>query len=106
MMAETVEQFFTTLPNKLSARKTAGMNATYQFIITGDQGGNWYVEIKDGQPGVVRGDAEMPDITITAPSDVWLQVVNGEMSGQSAFLTGQVKLQGDITLALKLQSLL
>jgi len=105
-MADTVAGFFTALPQHIDPKRTAGINATYQFNIEGDGGGDWYVELVDGAPTVAEGAAENPNITLSASTQDWLDIVNGKLSGQSAFLTGRLKLKGDVALAMKLQSIM
>lgn len=105
-MADTVEGFFSTLEERIDKSKTAGMNATFQFNVTGDGGGQWYVSLENGSPVVGQGVFESPNITITAGSTDWLNIVNGKMSGQSAFLTGRLQVHGDMGLAMKLPSIL
>ena len=104
-MAESVEQFFSQLAGNIDASKAAGMNATFQFVITGDNGGSWHVKLTQGDVQVMRGNANAPDITITVSDSDWLDIVSGRMNGQMAFMTGRLKIEGDVTLALKLQSL-
>lgn len=104
-MAESVDSFFSTLQHKIDESKTAGMQAVYQFEATGEGGGTWHVVMNDGEARVDRGPAPEPDIVITSSADDLLAIVNGKMSGQSAFLTGKIKIKGDMSLALKLQNL-
>lgn len=104
-MAATVEHFFAELPGRVDKGKAAGMNATFQFDITGDGGGQWYVKIADGNAEVSAGTADAPNITMTATAENWLKIVAGELGGQTAFLTGKLKIKGDMSLAMKLQSL-
>jgi len=103
-MADTVEGFFAELNDKVDPSKAAGMNATFQFDITGDGGGQWYVKFTDGQPEIAQGTAENPNITMTADAENWLKIAKGELGGQTAFLTGKLKIKGDMSLAMKLQS--
>ncbi len=103
-MADTVAGFFSELGSKVNPEKTAGMNAIYQFDITGDGGGKWYVKIADGAVDVAEGEAEAPNITLSADAASWLDIVNGKTSGQTAFLMGKLKIQGDMSLAMKLAS--
>mgnify|MGYP002712452209 CR=1 FL=1 len=104
-MAESVGQFFTELPSKIDASKTAGMSSIYQFDISGDNGGQWYVNLNDGKVDVVNGTAEAPSITLSTTDENWLKIVSGQLSGQTAFLTGKLKIKGDMSLAMKLQSI-
>ncbi len=105
-MSDTVAGFFSTLEERIDKTKIAGMKATFQFNVTGDGGGQWYVSIVDGSPAVGQGVSESPNITITTGSADWLSIVNGKMSGQSAFLTGRLQIRGDMGLAMKLTSIL
>ena len=103
-MAESCSEFFTELPNRIDKEKVKGINAVYQWDITGDGGGKWNVAMKDGDVSVSEGVAESPDITLTVSDENFLDIVNGKLNGQMAFLTGKLKIQGDMTLAMKLQS--
>lgn len=104
-MAQTVSEFFSGLGEKVDSGKIAGINAVYQFDITGDNGGQWYVNIADGSAAVAQGAHENPNITISASDENWIKIVDGELNGQTAFLTGKLKVKGDMSLAMKLQNL-
>jgi putative sterol carrier protein len=104
-MAESVAEIFQMMPERVNKEKIQGMNSTFQFNITGDDGGQWYVVIADGNCAVNEGTTDSPNITITATSQDWIDIVNGKLNGQTAFLTGKLKIQGDMTLAMKLQSI-
>ncbi|HOD51169.1 MAG TPA: SCP2 sterol-binding domain-containing protein [Candidatus Hydrogenedentes bacterium] len=103
-MADTVAGFFSELAGKVNPDKASGMNATYQFDITGDGGGKWNVKFAEGNVAVGEGAAECPNITLTSDVSTWLDIVNGKTSGQTAFLLGKLKIQGDMSLAMKLAS--
>lgn len=105
-MAESVSDFFAALPSKINPERISGMNATFQFNLTGDDGGAWHVAIANDAATVHEGAAATPNITITISAADWLDMINGKLSGQAAFLTGRLKVQGDMGLALKLQALL
>jgi len=105
-MADSVAGFFSALKDKVDPNKVAGINAVYQFKISGDNGGDWTIALKDGHVDVSQGEVESPDITISTSDTDWLDIVNGTLNPTTAFLTGRVKVQGDPSLALKLQSLM
>ena len=102
-MADSVEGFFTELSENFDASKAAGISATFQFDISGDNGGQWFVKVADNKAEVVKGEAESPDLTMSATDQNWQKIVSGELSGQTAFLTGRLKIRGDMSLAMKLQ---
>ncbi len=104
-MADSIQGFFDQLSGKLDPKKMAGMNATFQFVANGEGGGEWYVKIADGKGEIAKGKAQNPTIVLTAGAADWLDLMNGKLNGQTAFLTGKLKIQGDVTLAMKLESL-
>lgn len=101
----SVAEFFTDLQGKVDPAKTAGMNAVFQFVINGEGGGQWYAKIENGQTEVAAGSQENPSITLTAEAADWLDIISGKLNGQTAFLTGKLKIKGDMGLAMKLPSL-
>jgi putative sterol carrier protein len=101
----TVKETFEAMAGRFRADKAAGVNATIQYEITGDQGGNWHAVIKDGQCAVNPGAASSPTLTLTMSAQDWLDMVGGKLSGQMAFMSGKLKLKGDMGLAMKIGSL-
>jgi putative sterol carrier protein len=82
------------------------INAIYQFNITGPGGGTWSVDCT--QPGgrIQAGAATSPKCTVAAVDDDFLAIVNGKLNAQMAFMSGKLRIQGDMGLALKLQQIL
>ena len=105
-MAASVQEFFSGRESKIDTKTPAGMNCTYQFHIAGEGGVDWYVVLENGVPAVHEGTNETANIALNADAGNWLDIVNGKTSGQMAFLTGKLKIKGDMALAMKLQSLL
>jgi putative sterol carrier protein len=105
-MADSVAHYFSELQGKIDPANIAGMNATYQFLITGDAGGDWTVKLDDGAAEVSEGQGDDPSITITVSDENFLAITDGSLSGESAFLTGKLTVKGDMALAMKLKSIL
>ena len=105
-MAATPAEYFNELPSKLNRDKVKGMNAIYQWDITGNNGGKWHIILKNDDVQVGGGQADSPNITLTLEDQNFMDLVTGKLNGQMAFLTGKLKIQGDMTLAMKLQSII
>ena len=101
----TVKETFEAMAGRFRADKAAGVNATIQYEITGDQGGNWNAVIKDGQCAVSAGVAPSPTLTLTMSAQDWLDITGGKLSPQMAFMSGKLKLKGDMALAMKIGSM-
>ncbi len=99
-----VAAFFDQVSEKVNKDKIQGMDCIYQFDITGDDGGQWYITIAGGDATVTQGAAESPSITITMEASNFINLLQGKLNPQMAFMTGKLKIKGDMALALKLQS--
>ncbi len=86
--------------------KIKGMNAVYQFDLSGDNGGVFHVKVADGATEVVEGASDSANITITMAADDFDSLLEGKLNATSAFMAGKLKVKGDMSLAMKLQSLL
>jgi putative sterol carrier protein len=101
-MASTVQEFFATLPSRADTSKTAGMSNSYVFDIEG--AGQWTVKVEDGSVNVAEG-VQDADVTISASEEVFQKILSGEQNATSAYMTGKIKLKGDMGAAMKLQKL-
>jgi putative sterol carrier protein len=104
-MAASVKEAFAQMPQNFKSDKAAGMKAVYQWDITGEGGGKWYAEIADQKIKVSEGQHASPNITITVSAADWLAILNGKLDGQMAFMSGKLKVKGDMSLAMKLKTL-
>ena len=84
--------------------KAAGVNAVIQYKFTGDQAGDYIVNIADGVCKLEEGEAEDPVMTLTADGEFFRDVLLGKEDGMKGFMMGKVKLAGDLNLAMKLTS--
>src|SRR6266566_6060228 len=100
-MPGTVQEFFETLPSEADTSKTEGMNNSYAFDIEG--AGQWTVKVTDGNVSVQDGVEDGVDCTISASQEIFGQIIAGEQNPTSASMTAQLKPQGDMGAAMKLQ---
>ena len=95
-------EFFEALESRVDPVKAAGMTASYKFDIDGS--GSWLVDVDDGKVTVTEdgGDA---DCTISTSSETFLKIANGEQNPTAAYMSGKLKVKGDMGQAMKLQKL-
>ena len=98
----TAQEFFASLPERADAAKTAGMHNSYVFDI--EDVGQWTVTVEDGTVTVAEGTGEA-DCTIRASEETLVKIASGEANPTTAYMTGKLKIDGDMGAALKLQKL-
>jgi putative sterol carrier protein len=98
----TAREFFETLESRVDQSKTGGMNNSYLFDIDG--AGMWKVDVTDGKVTVTEG-GEDADAIISASEETFTKMVSGEQNPTSAYMTGKLKVKGDMGAAMKLQKL-
>ena len=98
----SVTDFFDGLPSRVDPGKTAGMNNSYVFDIDG--AGTWTVRVADGGVTVDEGDSG-GDCTISTSAETFERIVAGEQNPTAAYMSGKLKIKGDMGAAMKLQKL-
>jgi putative sterol carrier protein len=101
-MSQSVQEFFQTLESRADSSKTAGMTNSFLFDIDG--AGKWKVDVDDGKVNVTEGEGDA-DATISATAETFQKIVAGEQNPTSAYMTGTLKVKGDMGAAMKLQKL-
>ena len=101
-MAQSAREFFEGLESRIEPSKTAGMTNSYVFDIDG--AGTWTVDVADGEVTVTEGSGEA-DATISASEETFQQIAEGDLNATTAYMTGKLKVKGDMGAAMKLQRL-
>jgi putative sterol carrier protein len=91
----SVKERFATLVARFKPEAAKGVNARFQFKLSGPNGGDWYVEIKDGKCTCKQGTGPNPTVTLKADADDYKKIAEGEMNKTWAFLRGKLKIDGD-----------
>lgn len=107
MAVESAKELFEDrLPTRLKDKPDLAekINSTYKFEVAGDDGGTWLVDLTQGGGSISQSDADAA-CTISIQDSDLVALVNGDLNPQMAFMTGKLKIKGDIGLAMKLQSL-
>ena len=100
----SAKQAFDMMPTRFNKEAAKGLNAVYQFDLSGDGGGKWQVIIKDQTVEVKEGASPSPNITISMTAQDYLDMLSGKLNGQVAFMSGKLRIAGDLGLAMRMQS--
>lgn len=104
-MAYTIEMLMDMLPDLFLPERAAGVDVDIQAHLTGEGGGDYVLMIHDQQVVAREGTVENPNITVTASASDALDIANERLDPMRAFLTGKVRLSGDMRLAMSLVGL-
>ena len=99
--------FDTILPPKIAASpdKAREINAIYQFIITGEGGGQWNVDLASNPPSITQGEKPGAKLHHRSRQHRLPGYAQSPALGMQLFMTGKLKVKGDPMLAMKLQKL-
>jgi putative sterol carrier protein len=105
MIPPTVKEIFERLPAQLDSDAAEDLDAVYQFDLSGAQGGQYILTIREGACQVAEGMHVDPHVVFSMAGEDCIKVLNGQLSGTAAAMTGRLKISGDIGLAMQLKAL-
>ena len=107
-MAATPKEFMELLKAKLKEKPEAGkdVNAVYQFVIEGESGGDWWVDLTKSPGEIGDGKNAGAGCIITMEAADFVAMMKKEANPMVLFMSKKLKVDGDLTLSLKLQSVL
>lgn len=99
----SVAKVIETMQARFNANAAAGLDLVFQFKI--EDAENYYLSIKDGTCSLTEGNAEASDVALIMDSATLKGIIKGDIGGMEAFMTGKLRTEGDMMLALKLGDL-
>jgi putative sterol carrier protein len=108
-MAVDIQKLFNEeLPAQLAAHADTAkqIGAKYQINITGEGGGEWYIDVSDSGPKAEKGNPGTAECTISMTTEDFQKLhENPQANGMQLFFAGKLKVEGNTMLAMKLQKL-
>jgi len=101
----TVKEFFQRLPGLLDSGAAEDLDAVYQFDLSGAQGGQYILTIRDGACQVAEGMHADPHVVLSMTGEDCIKILKGQLSGKAVAMTGRLKVSGDLGLAMQLKAL-
>ena len=105
-MAPTIDELIlTTMPQAFVSAQAQDVRATVQFDFSLDGGGQYVVAIADGKCETRAGRVDQPDATILTSQATYLAVAEGRTNAMTAFMTGQLRVTGNLPLLMRFQQM-
>lgn len=104
-MSPEITELMEKMPANFNADAGGDVDAVLQFNLSGDKGGEFHAVIGGGKCETAPGKHDSPTTTFSAAGSDWLDLVQGKADGMSLFMQGRLSVDGDMSIAMRLQSL-
>jgi putative sterol carrier protein len=102
---DSAEKLIEEMPGAFDPAAAGGLHISIQFLISGDDGGQWVLSISRGECEVRRGLIPDPSLTIESSAEVWVKMARGEIARPKALRQGLYKIRGDFSLLSRMPQL-
>ncbi len=104
----TYSEYFSSVKTKFMGADVSDINEhlAYQFNVTGEGEGIFYVEVKDGKLYIEPYEYFDRDAMFIASAKTFDEIMEGKVDPVFAFTIGKLKVEGDLDKALKLKELI
>ncbi|MBZ3878390.1 Hydroxysteroid dehydrogenase-like protein 2, partial [Sciurus carolinensis] len=102
-----VEETFRIVKDSLSDDVVKATQAIYQFELSGEDGGTWFLDLKNRGGTVGHGEpSDRADVVMSMSTDDFVKMFSGKLKPTVAFMSGKLKIKGNMALAIKLEKLM
>ena len=100
-----IDQIFQAMKERFAPEKTGGQTAVAQWDITAPDGTHTRsVTMSPEGCDVTSGPADAPKVTLGMSLPNFMRFIAGKLDGMQAFMSGQLKLGGDMMFATMMQA--
>uniref|UniRef100_A0A8B9DRK5 Hydroxysteroid dehydrogenase-like protein 2 n=1 Tax=Anser cygnoides TaxID=8845 RepID=A0A8B9DRK5_ANSCY len=102
-----VAETFRVIQGAISKEFVRSTQGVFQFELSGDDGGTWYIDLKtnDGSAGFGKPPVTA-DVVMSMSSGDFVKMFTGKLKPTMAFMSGKLKIKGNMALAIKLEKML
>ncbi|NWT67513.1 HSDL2 protein, partial [Prunella himalayana] len=107
MPSGPVAETFRVIQGAMTEEYMRSTQGVFQFELSGDGGGTWYIDLKSkgGSAGFGKPPAAA-DVVMSMSSADFVKMFTGKLKPTLAFMTGGLKIKGNMALAIKLEKML
>lgn len=105
--AGPVAETFRLIQGELNKEMVKSTQGVFQFELSGDEGGTWYLDLKtsSGSAGFGKPPAAA-DVVMSMSSGDFVKMFTGKLKPTMAFMSGKLRIKGNMALAVKLEKML
>ena len=101
----SMNEVFSGMVERFNPDAAEDIQAVLQFSLNGLQSGEFFIDIKNSTATLVQGVSKSPELLVEIDSEDWIAVVEGRLDGTRAYMSGKMKVTGDMNLLFKLDQL-
>ena len=102
---KVLSQIFDYMAGRFQPDRAGNQSAVIGWDITSPEGTHSYqFNVADGTCTVAQGNAEPARVTLSMALPDFLRFLTGQLDGMQAFMTGKLKLTGDMMFAQSMQA--
>ena len=102
-----VADLFAAIESGINQELVNKTGAIFQFNVKGEEAGVWFLDLKNGKGAAGKGEPSQPaDAILTMDSQNFFAMFSGKMKPANAFMTGKLKVSGNLQKAMKLEKLM
>lgn len=106
MSEVTIKKLMEAMPGAFIPERAEGIDAVTLFSLSGENGGDWTVVIRDQKISVEPGKPlEKPTLSLHSNAQDILDIFFGKLDPTKAFMQGKLRIKGNMGLAFKLAKL-
>jgi putative sterol carrier protein len=94
------------IPQNVKPGQIQGLNTVVAIRSAATPPEEWTIVVKDGTCVVDAGKTAAPQLTVEATPDVWQSLIDRKLDPEWAYMSGKLRISGDLGLAMRLQTLL
>lgn len=100
-----IQEIIDGMPGSFQGDAAGDLEAVLQFNMTGEKNGEFYATITGGTCATTEGTSDAATTTFTVDGQDWLDLTSGKADGMSLFMQGKLSVEGDMGIAMRLQTL-
>ncbi|XP_026798629.3 hydroxysteroid dehydrogenase-like protein 2 [Pangasianodon hypophthalmus] len=98
---------FTVIKGVITPEVVKSTQGIYRFELSGDHAGVWYIDMKNGAGAAGNGEPPVKaDVEMSLDSDDFIKMFTGKLKPTMAFMSGKLKIKGDMALAIKMEKMM